>query len=71
MAGRVPDSDVRRFTEEIDGRTAQLWLNRVGRNYHTGAEWTGERVWIVGDATDPAAADVQIAIFRTVRFRRD
>ena len=66
--GAVPDSDVRRFSETIDGRRANLWRNRFGREFHTGAEWSFPRVWLVGDARDAASADLQVAIFRTVRF---
>jgi hypothetical protein len=64
----IPDSDVRRFSEDIGGHLADLWRNRFGRSYYTGAEWSSPRVWLVGDAQDPATADLQITVFRTVRF---
>jgi hypothetical protein len=64
----IPDSDVRRFSEEIGGHVADLWRNRFGRKYYTGAQWSSPRVWLVGDAEDPATADLQVAVFRTVRF---
>jgi hypothetical protein len=75
-AGAVPrppsgpplDSDLRRFTEEIGGHRATVWRNRFGQGYHTGAHWESLRFWIVGEAADPASADMQLTIFRTVRF---
>ena len=63
-----PDSEVRRFTEEIGGRTAEVFNNRFRSNHFTGAQWSSPRVWIHGRASSSAAADVQITIFRTVRF---
>lgn len=64
----IPDSDVRRFSEEIGGHLADVWRNRFGRKYYTGAQWSSPRVWLVGDADDPATADQQVTVFRTVRF---
>lgn len=64
----IPDSDVRRFSEEIDGHVADMWRNRFGRKYYTGAQWSSPQVWLVGDAEDPATADLQVTVFRTVRF---
>ena len=67
-SGPPPDSDLQRFTEEIGGHRATVWRNRFGQVYHTGADWESLRVWIVGEAADPASADVQVTVFRTVRF---
>ena len=64
----IPDSDVRRFSEEIDGHLADVWRNRFGNKYYTGAQWSSPSVWLVGDADDPATADLEVAVFRTVRF---
>ena len=66
--GPPPDSDIRRFSEEIDGRRAELWRNRFGSEYYTGARWSSPRVWIVGDAASPKEADLQVTVYRTVRF---
>lgn len=68
-SGPPPNSDVQRFNEEIGGHRASVWRNRFGQDYHTGADWESLRIWIVGEATDPAAADLQVTIFRTVRFQ--
>ena len=67
-AGGLPDSEVRRFTEVIGGLPADVWRNRFGRDYYTGAEWTTTRIWLEGDARDGQAADLEVAIYRTVRF---
>lgn len=66
--GPPPDSDVQRFSEEIGGRRADLWRNRFGREFHTGAVWSSPRVWLVGESQDATSADVQVMVFRTVRF---
>ncbi len=67
-SGPPPNSEIQRFTEEIGGHRASMWRNRFGQDYHTGADWESLQIWIVGEATDRAAADLQIAVFRTVRF---
>ncbi len=64
----VPDSDLRRFTEVIGGQDAQVWRNRFGGAYYTGVRWDGPRVWLTGEAGGPETADLQLKIFRTVRF---
>lgn len=64
----APDSDVQRFSESIGGRPAQLWRNRFGAKYYTGAEWSSASTWLTGTAQDAADAALQIAIYRTVRF---
>jgi 2-polyprenyl-6-methoxyphenol hydroxylase-like FAD-dependent oxidoreductase len=66
--GAVPNSDVRRFTEDIGGRQADVWRNRFGNKYYTGAPWSSPRVWLIGDAEDAPSANLQVTIFRTVRF---
>ena len=68
-SGPLPDSDVRPFSEEIGGRRAEMWRNRIGQDYHTGADWEAMRIWMVGKARDATTADLQLAIFRTVRFQ--
>lgn len=64
----IPDSDMRRFSEEIGGHLADLWRNRFGEKYYTGAQWSSPRVWIEGGAQDPTTADLQVTVVRTVRF---
>lgn len=66
--GPPENSAVHRFSEEIDGRIAQVWRNRFGVDYHTGATWASPRVWMHGEANDAHSANLQVTIFRTVRF---
>jgi hypothetical protein len=68
-SGPPLNSDAQRFTEDIGGQRATVWRNRYAQDYRTGAEWESMRVWIVGEASDPGSADVQLTIFRTVRFQ--
>jgi hypothetical protein len=63
-----PDSDLRRFAEAIGGLEAQVWRNRFGTAYYTGARWDSPRVWVTGEAGAADVADLQVTIFRTVRF---
>lgn len=64
----LSDRDMQRFSEDIGGYHAQLWKNRFGSRYYTGARWESPAVWLTGEATIPRAAEIQLAIFRTVRF---
>ena len=61
---------VRRFTEVIDGRPAELWDNEFEGKHYTGARWTGQAVYLEGEATDPATARLQLVVYRTVRFAK-
>lgn len=58
----------RRFTEQIGGRMAELWRFQFGPEHRSGAEWSAEHTWMVGTAEDASTADLQLAIFRTVRL---
>ena len=69
-SGGPLDNEVRRFTEAIGGLQADVWRNRFGRNYYTGAEWTSAAVWLVGEARDSRTADLEVVMYRTVRFER-
>ena len=63
-----PPGQVRRFGEIIDGRPADMWDNEFEGKHYTGAEWSQPAVYIEGDATTPATARIQLAVYRTVRF---
>jgi len=63
-----PGADVRRFTEDISGRTANLYRNRFENTYYVGAVWESQSVWVVGESPDSDAADLMLGIARTVRF---
>ena len=64
----APPGQVRRFTEVIDERVAQLWDNEFEGKHYTGATWSRPAVYLEGEATDPATARLQLAVYRTVRF---
>ena len=61
-------SDVNRFDEEIGGRPATLWRNRVEQTYHVGAQWNSPAIWLTAETPDARAADLVLQIARTVRF---
>lgn len=67
-SGPPPNSDIRRFSETIGGREAELWENRFGTSYYTGAKFSRPKVYLVGGASDRGAANLEIEIYRTVRF---
>jgi hypothetical protein len=66
----VPDNELRRFPAVIDGLQAHVWRNRFGSEYYTGVQWDSAAVWLVGEARDARAADVELVMYRTVRFER-
>lgn len=59
---------VRRHPEVIGGREAQVWRNRYRQGFYTGAHWSTPHVYIVGEATDSATADLEMVIVRTARL---
>jgi hypothetical protein len=64
----VVDSDVNRVTEYIAGKAAELWRNRLERHFYTGVKWDSPQVWLRGEAETERAADLEVAIYHTVRF---
>ena len=64
----TPSGQVRRFREVIDGRPAQFYDNEFAGKHYTGASWTRPAVYLEGEADNPAAARLQLAVYRTVRF---
>ena len=61
--------DLRHFSEEIGGRLAQLFRNRYGDDkYYSGASWDSPAVWLNGASRTARETDLQLAIYRTVRF---
>lgn len=68
MLPTPPPPDVRNFTEVIDGRPAEMWDNRFGSTFSTGANWRDPHVHVAGEASDHATVRLQMTIYRTVRF---
>ena len=60
-----------RYTESIDGRRAELRDFDCGDSRETGAEWRSPAIFFLGEAQDPAAAAVELQLYRTVRFVTD
>lgn len=59
----------RRSAETIGGYVADVWSNRFEGTHYTGAVWTmPARVHITGEAKSSVEADLQLAVYRTVRF---
>lgn len=66
--GEAAGTVVRRFGEMIGGSWADLWRSRRGGNYRSGVQWVEARLWFTSEATDAQTADLQLNIYRTVRF---
>lgn len=64
----VPSMQVNNFRERIGGRQAELYDNYRRGVHYTGASWTFPQIWLTGEARDRATADLQLAVYRTVRF---
>ena len=61
--------DRRNFSEEIGGQLAQLLRGRYGDDrYYSSAAWATPAVWLTGTSRTARDTDLQIAIYRTVRF---
>jgi hypothetical protein len=60
---------VQRLREEIGGGAAELWERELNGTVHSGAQWEGPvRIYLAGEAKDPATAAVLRQVYRTVRF---
>jgi hypothetical protein len=64
----VVTSNSREFPETIGGQQAIVQRRRVGERFYTGAVWNTPRVWIGGEASTEAAAEVQMTIIRSARL---
>lgn len=63
-----PDLNPRHFVEIIGGASAELWETHIQDADYTGAEWAEKHVYFQGKANGPRTADVELMIYRTVRF---
>ena len=63
-----PPGQVRRFPEVIGGAAADLWDNQFDGKHYTGAEWRSRSAYISGDSRDGGTANLQLRVYRTVRF---
>lgn len=58
----------RHFVEIIGGESADLWDNHMSGTNYTSAEWGEKRVYFRGKSSGPRGADIELMIYRTVRF---
>ena len=65
---QAPEPAPRHFIEQIGDELAELWDRRVSDANYTQATWPGKRLFFRGRASTLRKADVQLAIYRTVRF---
>jgi len=65
---QAPGGEARRFSESIGGVDAELYANQLGQYYATGATWNAKSIYFQGDAHDPLTAELELTIYRTVRF---
>ena len=68
VGNKGPDPQPRRVVEMIGGESAELWDGRVQDAEYTFAEWAGRHVYFEGKASGPRGAEVELMIYRTVRF---
>ncbi|HEX8211492.1 MAG TPA: hypothetical protein VF584_15075 [Longimicrobium sp.] len=59
---------VKRFSEVIGGKLADLYDNEFEGDFYTGAKWTNPAVYVAGESRDAVTARLQLQVFRTVRF---
>jgi hypothetical protein len=69
MPPAPPAGASRRSAETIGGYVADVWSNQFEGTHYTGAVWTvPARVHITGESKSRVDADLQLAVYRTVRF---
>jgi len=56
-----------RFTERVGGLMANFYHVCFGRHF-TGAWWLTRGVYVTGDAADALTAELQMQVYRSVRF---
>jgi hypothetical protein len=65
----TPPGRFNRFPETIGGFVAELWDSEVDGKFYTGAQWERpERIHLTGESTDARVRNIQLEIYRTVRF---
>ena len=65
---RGPDPEPRHFVEMIGGESAELWDGKVQDAEYTFAEWSERHTNIEGKSSTPHGAELELMIYRTVRF---
>jgi hypothetical protein len=58
----------RHLVELIGGESAELWDIRIQDSDYTAAQWAQKRVFFKGKANGLQSADLELMIYRTVRF---
>ena len=58
----------RHFVELIGGESAELWDTRIQDADYTEAHWQEKRLYFKGKASGLQSADIELMIYRTVRF---
>ena len=66
---RSPDPEPRHFVEMIGGESAELWDGKVQDAEYTFAEWSERHTYFEGKSSSPHGAELELMIYRTVRFR--
>lgn len=65
----TPPGRFNHFPETIGGSVAEVWDNEIDGRFYTGAQWERpERIHLAGEATDARVRNIQLEIYRTVRF---
>lgn len=68
MPPRAPGT-FRQYTEVVDGQAAEVWESDTPGKYRSVISWRAPLVLqLSGNGTTRSEADIQLQIFRTVRF---
>lgn len=67
----MPRGDIREYTEVIGGRTAEVTEMHSPNLHHTQARWRDPGVYLHGETSNVATAQLLLAINRTVRFLQE
>jgi len=65
----TPRGRYNHFPETIGGAVAELWDSEVDGKFYTGAEWQRSvHIHLAGETADARVRNIQLEIYRTVRF---
>ncbi|HEX6964269.1 MAG TPA: hypothetical protein VF166_00635 [Gemmatimonadaceae bacterium] len=64
----IGGGDVHSFSESIGGAAASLYENDLVQGFITGATWRSKSIYLQGEARDRGTAEIELTIYRTVRF---
>jgi hypothetical protein len=64
----IPPCGSRRFSERVGGFLADFYQGECDARHSTGAWWISAGAYVAGVAADNETAELQLQVYRSVRF---